>query len=92
MSILHVACQRSYNDEELKQQIRVALGPEQIVSNETSSSVPIPNTPVIDREAPFCPKCNIVMVQRTASRGSNKGKRFWACPSYPECRKIIAID
>jgi ssDNA-binding Zn-finger/Zn-ribbon topoisomerase 1 len=92
MSILHVACQRSYNDEKLKQQIRVALGPEQIVSNETSSSVPIPNTPVIDREAPFCSKCNIVMVQRTASRGSNKGKRFWACPSYPECRKIIAID
>ena len=89
LTILHVPCQRNYAPEELKQQIRDALD-----SAQTSDESPPPVAEVAEStsQVPQCPKCNIAMVERTASRGSNKGKRFWACPSYPECRKIIAID
>ena len=87
LPILHVPCRSGYNHDEIKQLIRGAL-------QTTPSSVEAPPArPVLpDTDTPQCPKCNIAMVERTASRGSNKGKRFWACPSYPECRKIISID
>ena len=45
-----------------------------------------------DSDSPACPKCSEEMVIRKASKGSHKGKRFWACASYPKCRQIIAID
>jgi restriction system protein len=35
--------------------------------------------------APTCPKCGKTMVLRTARRGSNVGRRFWGCSSYPAC-------
>lgn len=35
---------------------------------------------------PGCPKCGREMVQRTASRGANRGEVFWGCPGYPRCR------
>ena len=91
LPILHVPCRSGYNHEEIKQLIQGALQTAQ-----SSAEAPSPEniTPSSDApsHAPQCPKCNIAMVERTASRGSNKGKRFWACPSYPECRKIIPID
>ena len=43
-------------------------------------------------EIPSCPKCSAQMVMKKASKGAHEGKRFWACSSYPKCRKIIAID
>ena len=91
LPILHVPCRSSYNHEEIKQLIRGALQ-----ASRSSVEAPAPESiapiSVAPSHAPQCPKCNIAMVERTASRGKNKGKRFWACPSYPECRKIIAID
>lgn len=35
-----------------------------------------------------CPKCGSRMVQRTAKRGENAGKRFWGCSTYPKCNGI----
>ena len=37
-------------------------------------------------EVPLCPKCGKPMVKRLAKKGSNSGKPFWSCPSYPECK------
>ncbi|MDR1779871.1 MAG: four helix bundle suffix domain-containing protein [Tannerella sp.] len=36
--------------------------------------------------APLCPECGKPMHRRTASSGKNKGKEFWGCSGYPECR------
>ena len=93
--ILHVPCCREYHSEDLKQQIRAALSPAPPVPIETDASH-APNVALMNQleasSAPICPKCNIPMVQRTASRGKQRGRRFWGCPSYPDCRNIIAID
>jgi len=41
--------------------------------------------------APPCPKCGRSMVRRIAERGERKGRAFWGCPSYPQCRGVINI-
>lgn len=33
-----------------------------------------------------CLKCSAKMVLRVANRGSNKGKQFWGCSNYPNCK------
>lgn len=35
---------------------------------------------------PTCPLCQSPMVQRTASRGRNRGSQFWGCSQYPRCK------
>ncbi|WP_083250972.1 nuclease-related domain-containing protein [Acidihalobacter aeolianus] len=35
-----------------------------------------------------CPKCGSLMVLRTAKKGANAGKQFWACSAYPTCRTV----
>lgn len=49
------------------------------VSSATRQSTPSP-------DVPHCPKCNRVMVARTASKGARAGQRFWGCPAFPDCR------
>lgn len=39
-----------------------------------------------------CPKCSSPMVVRIAKRGSNAGKKFWACSAYPKCRHVEGIN
>lgn len=39
--------------------------------------------------SPNCPKCNVPMVQRTATKGDKAGKQFWGCTNYPRCREIV---
>lgn len=33
-----------------------------------------------------CPKCNAVLVERTAKNGKYAGKKFFGCSNYPRCR------
>lgn len=33
-----------------------------------------------------CPRCGQALVLRTASKGTQRGKRFWGCSAYPRCR------
>jgi len=33
-----------------------------------------------------CPKCGSPMAVRTARRGANPGRQFWACSGYPKCK------
>ena len=92
LPILHVVCRQRYRVEDLKQQIKAAFKP---VGSDLTMPPPIAITHATlanQTSAPICPKCNVAMVERKASRGNHRGKRFWACPSYPDCRKIVAID
>ena len=36
---------------------------------------------------PICPKCDVPMVMRTASKGKNEGRAFWGCTNFPKCRE-----
>ncbi|MCC5830574.1 MAG: restriction endonuclease [Phycisphaeraceae bacterium] len=50
--------------------------------------IPLTATPGPAVAAPLCPRCGILMVQRTARRGANAGGKFWGCPRYPDCPGI----
>ena len=37
-----------------------------------------------------CPKCHVGhFVERVASKGKNKGKKFYACDNFPRCKNIV---
>ena len=38
---------------------------------------------------PVCPKCDIPMVQRIATRGAGQGQQFWGCRNFPRCRETV---
>lgn len=42
-------------------------------------------------ESPPCPRCGEQMIARVASRGENRGQRFWGCPNYPKCRQTLPL-
>lgn len=42
-------------------------------------------------EAPRCPVHEIPMVIKTAQRGAYKGRSFYACPKFPDCKEKIDI-
>lgn len=46
-----------------------------------------PTTPFATSQPTLsCPVCAGAMVTRTAKKGTNAGKTFWGCVSYPACR------
>ena len=95
LPILHVICKSQYQSENLKRQIQTALTPKSARVESLAvepESIQAQATDATATTSPVCPKCNVPMVQRTASRGGNRGKRFWGCPSYPSCRKTFEID
>lgn len=45
--------------------------------------------PAMNTEAPpACPQCRSPMVRRVAKQGANKGKEFFGCSRFPNCRGI----
>jgi hypothetical protein len=42
--------------------------------------------------SPNCPKSDVPMVQRTATKGQNAGKQFAGYPNFPLCREIVRIE
>lgn len=41
---------------------------------------------------PYCPVCGVPMDIRTAKKGKLKGKRFYVCPNFSECRQAEPLD
>lgn len=52
------------------------------------SSEPNRSAGSITYQAPACPRCGSPMAQRVAKSGSNAGKVFWGCTTFPACRGI----
>lgn len=44
------------------------------------------------QSAPSCPKCDQLMVLRTARKGANAGNQFWGCSKYPRCRGVVPYE
>lgn len=40
----------------------------------------------------ICPRCGGNLVLRIATRGDNKGNKFWGCANYPKCRYIKNVE
>ncbi len=47
---------------------------------------------ILNDTTKYCPKCDGVMVLRTAVKGSNPGSQFWGCVDYPRCRFTMAVS
>ncbi len=41
---------------------------------------------------PACPKCDHLMVKRTAKRGTQAGNQFWGCTAFPKCKGTLPIE
>ncbi|MBN1874237.1 MAG: DUF2726 domain-containing protein [Anaerolineae bacterium] len=87
LPLIHIPARRSYNTDELANLVRPYIN---VPSREASTVSP--DRTAGETTAPLCPNCGVAMVKRTATKGKHAGKPFWACPNYPECRQIIAIE
>lgn len=107
ISIVHFSAKKGYQIHEVRNLLAEALNLTLNVSTPTLSqaqeavspqlisiSAPGP-TPVAQTEPtdtiPICEKCGATMVKRKAKNGEHAGKFFWACSSFPKCRKVVAI-
>jgi very-short-patch-repair endonuclease len=87
MPILHVAQQRQYSREEVISQLKPFLtSPSPETANKGEEAEAAPST---KSSPPNCPKCGVPMVLRTASRGEHKGRQFFGCQNYPNCRQVL---
>jgi restriction system protein len=39
--------------------------------------------------SPACPGCSRMMIRTTARKGTQAGKPFWVCPTFPDCRGTL---
>ena len=81
MEVLHVPVRVSYVLEVVRSEIKAAM---------SRIKSPAADRPMAG-DVPICPNCRTSMVQRTASKGPQKGKFFWGCENYPNCRTTVPI-
>lgn len=87
LSLCRVPAQRAYNTRDIEDQLAPYLKIEMVTP-------PSPDQPALNESpgpAPLCPKCGIPMVQRTVGQGEHKGKHFYGCKNYPNCRQIKPV-
>jgi hypothetical protein len=98
LPLLRVPVRRNYDSAQLGAMIRQAILTRVVPPTplRIQESAPLyraaPNPLDTVKAAPWCPKCEIPMVVRTAQRGDNKGQQFYGCTNYPRCRQIIPVD
>jgi very-short-patch-repair endonuclease len=80
LPLLRFPARASYDPKAIASELAKFLDATQI---ELPAAISIPSSGL-----PICPKCNLPMVERVASKGPNKGKQFWGCQNYPRCREV----
>jgi hypothetical protein len=87
LPLVRVPVRPAYNTAELAEIFKSALQNGPVNWNKKQESEAwSPDAP-----PPFCPKCGVQMVLRTAARGNNAGKKFYGCPNYPRCTEVITL-
>lgn len=84
LPLIRVPVQRNYEVKALREHLDTVL-----VTVPRRQSIP---TPEQDPLAPLCPKCGAVMVLRIAQWGERRGKSFYGCSNFPQCREILPAD
>jgi hypothetical protein len=85
LPLLRVPTQHGYNPAGLARTLRGYLSSHDFDDVSTKST----SEPV---GPPLCSKCDLPMVIKTATRGKHKGKQFYACPNFPQCRELKPIN
>jgi very-short-patch-repair endonuclease len=97
--VIHFQVKKGYELQEVRAKLAEAF---ELVSKPPEQAVAKGEAPVhvsqeipeqrADNAAPICPKCAAVMQKKQAMKGVHAGKWFWACPVFPKCQQIIAIE
>ena len=82
LPLIRIKAARTYDINELKK-----ILDQQLSVEPKPSKLSLENTD----EAPNCSKCGEKMVERTSTKGGNKGNRFWGCKNFPKCRETVGI-
>lgn len=100
LPLVQIPAQRTYSIPEIKSRIMEAVGKgdypvilADTVDGKSARVEPTLNIDAIDESlladaAPACPECGAPMVRRQVKSGSNAGKKFWSCSTYPKCRGV----
>jgi Protein of unknown function (DUF2726)/Topoisomerase DNA binding C4 zinc finger len=97
LPLVHVPAQAAYNTAELASLFNQALNPggrllaQPVKPEGEASPIGAPSSADL-QQAPFCPKCSVRMVLRTARNGDRIGQKFYGCPNYPRCREVAVYQ
>ena len=97
LPLLRFPAQRDYDPREIAFRVQPFLKEKATLSTAPSPTQPQPQVqpqtesgnPV--SAVPICPKCGIPMVLRTATKGEYKGKQFYGCKNFPQCREVKPV-
>jgi hypothetical protein len=91
LPLLRVKAQRQYSRQQVVEQLKPFLMKSESAQKEPTNAMAEPSrsahTEELTAQPPSCPKCRIPMVLREAKRGKNKGRRFYGCANFPQCRE-----
>jgi len=97
--VIHFPVKKGYELREVRAKLVEALElmPEPSEQTAAKEEVPVLVSQKIAEQrtenvAPTCPKCAAVMQKKQAMKGPHAGKWFWACPAFPKCQQIVAIE
>lgn len=66
-----------------------------LMEENSPKAAPREKQPLIEpgkQKAPTCPLCGKVMQKRLAKSGKQKGKSFWGCSNFPECKGVLKAE
>jgi len=82
LPLVRIPAKKSYSPQELLRLVEPHLESVETGGETTEEIVPV--------VSPNCPKCDVPMVERKATKGRNAGQAFFGCPNYPRCRQVIS--
>jgi hypothetical protein len=94
LPLLHQRAKQGYSRSELAELLVKVYERPDAVEKQPPETIEEPprETDASAGQPPFCPKCGVPMVLRTARRGSRQGESFYGCPNYPQCREIYRLS
>lgn len=99
LPLLRVPARMTYNVQELRASIEQTLavpaesgGGTRTLAASVDTIAQVTLAAATTEGPPTCPRCNVPMLRRTATRGMYAGEVFWGCPNYPHCREIRPLE
>jgi hypothetical protein len=90
LPLVHALVKYAYTAQEIIELVEnhISQVPPPGITNEPVQAIKA-ETPI--SAIPYCPKCGVKMVLRTASKGEHQGKQFYGCSNYPKCRVTLPV-
>lgn len=95
LPLVRLPVQRAYTTQDVLAAVQDYIAPS-TAKNTVTKTPQVKQTPALAEPetstTPLCPKCNIPMVVRTVKKGKHKGKQFYGCENYPNCRQMLSLE